>query len=51
MVQAAERLLQDEGQRAALAARAAQLALADGVEVALQSLARLLEAARHASRP
>jgi glycosyltransferase involved in cell wall biosynthesis len=49
MVQAAERLLQDEGQRAALAGRAAHLALADGVEVALQSLARLLEAARHAA--
>jgi spore coat polysaccharide biosynthesis predicted glycosyltransferase SpsG len=49
MVQAAERLLQDEGQRAALAGRAAHLGLADGVEVALQSLARLLKTARHAA--
>jgi glycosyltransferase involved in cell wall biosynthesis len=45
MVQAADRLLEDEGQRAALAGRAAHLALADGVEVALRSLARLLEIA------
>ena len=49
MVRAAQRLLQDEGQRAALAGRAAHLGLADGVEVALQSLARLLETARHAA--
>ena len=49
MVQAAERLLNNEGLRAALAGRAAQLGLADGVEVALQSLARLLETARRAA--
>jgi hypothetical protein len=47
IVQAADRLLEDEVQRAALAGRAAQLALADGVEVALDSLARLLETAAH----
>jgi len=51
MVQAADRLLQAEAQRAALAGRAAHLALADGVEVALQSLARLLKTARHAAPP
>jgi glycosyltransferase involved in cell wall biosynthesis len=45
MVQAAGRLLQDEPQRAALAQRAAGLGLADGVELAVQSLARLLESA------
>jgi hypothetical protein len=47
MVRAADRLLQDEVERAALAARAAHVALADGVEVALESLTRLLEAAPH----
>lgn len=51
MVQAAQRLLQDERQRAALAGRAAHLALADGVEVALKSLAGLLKTARHAPAP
>ena len=51
MVQAAERLLRDEGRRAALAWRAAHLALADGVEVALNSLSRLLEIARPAAPP
>jgi glycosyltransferase involved in cell wall biosynthesis len=51
MVQAADRLLRDEGQRAALAARAAHLALADGVEVALNSLAWLLGAAAHSAPP
>jgi predicted glycosyltransferase len=51
MVQAADRLLEDEGQRAALAGRAAHLALADGVEVALDSLARLLETAAHPALP
>ena len=51
MVQAADRLLQDETQRVALAGRAARLGLADGVEVALQSLARLLKTARHAAPP
>jgi spore coat polysaccharide biosynthesis predicted glycosyltransferase SpsG len=51
MVQAADRLLEDEGQRMALAARAAHLALADGVEVALQSLAQLLKTAPHSASP
>jgi len=51
MVQAADRLLHDEAQRAALAGRAANLALADGVEVALESLARLLKTARPAAPP
>jgi glycosyltransferase involved in cell wall biosynthesis len=51
MVQAADRLLGDEAQRAALAARAAHLALADGVEVALNSLTRLLGAAPHSAPP
>jgi glycosyltransferase involved in cell wall biosynthesis len=51
MVQAVDRLLHDEAQRAALAGRAAHLALADGVDVALQSLAWLLKTARHAPAP
>jgi glycosyltransferase involved in cell wall biosynthesis len=51
IVSAVERLLQDEPQRAALAARAAGLGLADGVEVALQALAGLLESAPNAARP
>jgi UDP-N-acetylglucosamine:LPS N-acetylglucosamine transferase len=51
MVQAAQRLLRDEGQRAALAGRAARLALSDGVEVALHALSRLLEAAPHSAPP
>ena len=49
MVQAADRLLQNEPQRAALAGRAAQLELADGVEVAIQALCALVEAAPHAA--
>jgi spore coat polysaccharide biosynthesis predicted glycosyltransferase SpsG len=51
MVQAADRLLEDEGQRTALAGRAAHLALADGVEVALDALGRLLETAAHSVPP
>lgn len=49
MVRAANRLLQDEGQRSALARRAVKVALADGVDVALQSLSRLIEAAPHSA--
>jgi glycosyltransferase involved in cell wall biosynthesis len=45
IVQAAERLLQNEPQRAALAERAARLRLADGVEVAVQALADLIGSA------
>jgi glycosyltransferase involved in cell wall biosynthesis len=45
IVQAAARLLRDDSQRAALAGRAAGLALADGVELALQALAGLIERA------
>lgn len=45
MVRAANRLLHDESQRAALAGRAAGLELADGVEVALRALAGLIERA------
>jgi glycosyltransferase involved in cell wall biosynthesis len=45
MVQAAARLLRDDSQRAALAGRAAGLKLADGVELALQALAGLIERA------
>ena len=51
MVQAADRLLRDEVQRAALAARAAHLGLADGVEVALKSLTRLLGYAPYSAPP
>jgi glycosyltransferase involved in cell wall biosynthesis len=51
IVQAAERLLHDEPQRAALAARAAHLGLTDGVEVAIQALSRLIEPARDAPAP
>jgi glycosyltransferase involved in cell wall biosynthesis len=47
MVQAANRLLQDEGQRSALARRAVKLGLADGIDVALRSLSRLIETAPH----
>ena len=43
IVQAATLLLQDDSQRAALAGRAAGLKLADGVELALQALAGLIE--------
>jgi glycosyltransferase involved in cell wall biosynthesis len=49
IVQAALRLLHDEPQRAALAARAAHLGLTDGVEVAIQALSRLIEPARAAA--
>jgi len=49
MVQAAERLLQNEPQRAALVGRAAQLKLADGVEVAIQALCALVESAQRAA--
>jgi glycosyltransferase involved in cell wall biosynthesis len=47
MVRAADRLLQDEPQRAALAARAAHLELADGVEVAVQALCALVASVQH----
>jgi UDP-N-acetylglucosamine:LPS N-acetylglucosamine transferase len=43
IVRAADRLLQNETQRAALAERAAQLELADGVEVAIRALGALVE--------
>jgi glycosyltransferase involved in cell wall biosynthesis len=42
MVQAAQQLLQNEPQRAALADRARRLRLADGVEVAMQALGGLI---------
>jgi glycosyltransferase involved in cell wall biosynthesis len=45
IVQAAQRLLQDEPQRAALAERAARLRLADGVAVAVAALADLIGSA------
>jgi hypothetical protein len=48
IVQAAQRLLHDEPQRAALAGRAARLGLADGVEIALQALCGLLGPRRNA---
>lgn len=51
IVQAADRLLHDEPQRAALAERAARLGLADGVEVAMQALGDLVESAQHAAQP
>jgi predicted glycosyltransferase len=44
MVRAANRLLQDEPQRTALAERAARLDLADGIDVAMQALAALVAA-------
>jgi len=49
MVLAAERLLENEPERAALAERAARLELADGVEVAIQALGALVESAQHAA--
>jgi glycosyltransferase involved in cell wall biosynthesis len=49
MVQAADRLLQNEPQRAALAGRAAHLELADGAEVAVHALGALAESAQHAA--
>jgi UDP:flavonoid glycosyltransferase YjiC (YdhE family) len=51
IVQAADGLLQDEPQRAALAGRAARLQLADGVDVAMQALGGLLESASRAAPP
>jgi predicted glycosyltransferase len=48
IMQAATQLLLDEPQRAALAARASGLKLADGVEIAVQSMSVLLEPQRHA---
>ena len=48
MVQAVDRLLQNEPQRAALAGRAARLELADGVEVATRALGGLVEPAQRA---
>jgi glycosyltransferase involved in cell wall biosynthesis len=51
IVQAADQLLQNEPQRAALAGRAAHLGLADGVELAMQALGDLVESAQHAARP
>ena len=51
IVRAADRLLQDEPQRAALAGRAARLQLADGVDVAMQALGGLLESAPRAAPP
>jgi len=49
MVQAADRLLQNEPQRAALAARAAHLELVDGVDLAIQALGALVDSAQHAA--
>ncbi|MGB6352355.1 MAG: hypothetical protein WBF21_00100, partial [Steroidobacteraceae bacterium] len=51
IVQAADRLLQDEPQRAALAGRASRLVLADGVDVAVQALGGLLDSAPRAAPP
>ena len=48
MVRAANRLLHDEPQRAALAERAAHLKLADGVDVAMQALGTLVASVQHA---
>jgi glycosyltransferase involved in cell wall biosynthesis len=45
MVRAAQRLLRDEPARAALARRASDLKLANGVEIALNALAHLAESA------
>jgi predicted glycosyltransferase len=50
ILRAAEELLQNEPARAALAARAAQLGLADGVEVALRALGGLIEPTPRAAR-
>jgi spore coat polysaccharide biosynthesis predicted glycosyltransferase SpsG len=46
IVRAADRLLQDEPRRAALAECAARLGLADGVEIAIQALGSLVEPQR-----
>jgi UDP:flavonoid glycosyltransferase YjiC (YdhE family) len=50
IMQAAAQLLRNEPQRAALAARASGLGLADGVEIAVQALCGLLEPRRDAVR-
>jgi glycosyltransferase involved in cell wall biosynthesis len=50
IIHAAAELLRDEPQRAALAARASGLRLADGVEIAVQALCGLLEPRRDAVR-
>jgi predicted glycosyltransferase len=49
IVRAADGLLQNEPQRAALAERAARLKLADGVDVAIQALGALVDSAQHAA--
>ncbi len=51
IVGAANGLLQDEPQRAALADRAARLELADGIDVAVRAIGDLFESARHAAPP
>ncbi len=51
IVHAADQLLQDEPQRAALAGRAARLKLADGVEVAIHALGDLVNSAPPAAHP
>jgi len=51
IVRAADHLLLNEALRAALAARAADLRLADGVEIAIQALADLVRSAQHAAPP
>jgi hypothetical protein len=51
IVRAADGLLRDEPQRAALAERAARLQLADGVDVAMLALGGLLESAPRAAPP
>jgi UDP:flavonoid glycosyltransferase YjiC (YdhE family) len=50
MVQAARELLRDEPACLALGRRAADLGLADGIEIALAALARLLESNQGAQR-
>lgn len=51
IVQAAEQLLQDESRRAALAARAAGLGLADGVDLAMHALSALIQPTPRAALP
>lgn len=51
IVQAADRLLSNEPQRAALAGRAAHLNLADGLEVSMLALEHLLESAQGRAEP
>src|SRR6202140_3353248 len=50
IVRAAERLLQNETERAALAERARHLGLADGVDVAIRALVGLVEPAHERMR-